>query len=311
MRVIVTGGTGLIGRALAGRLVADGHETVVLSRSPDRGHDLPPAVRVVGWDARTAGGWGELVEGAGAIVNLAGASIAGERFPPSRWTAARKRRIVDSRVGAGRAVVEAITAAGRWPGVLVQASGVGYYGVHGAEEITEDHPAGDDFLAAVCQQWEASTQPVEALGVRRCVIRMGVVLAPAGGTLPLMALPFRLFAGGRIGSGRQQLPWIHLDDVAAAIAYLAGTPGASGPFNLTAPDSVTNAQFGRALAAALRRPYYLPAPALAFRLAFGELSTVVLDGQRAVPHRLAELGYPFRYPEIGGALAALYRKAGR
>jgi uncharacterized protein (TIGR01777 family) len=309
VRVVVTGGTGLIGRALVARLAADGHEAVVLSRHPDGAGGLPAGVRVVGWDARTARGWGELVDGAGAVVNLAGASIAGTGLPPRRWTAARKQLIRQSRIDAGRAVVEAVTAAADRPGVLIQASGVGYYGVHGDEEITEEHPPGTDFLAGTCQPWEDSTRPVEELGVRRCVIRSGVVLSRSGGSLPVIALPFRLFAGGRIGSGRQQFPWIHLDDAVAAITFLIGTPTAAGPVNLTAPNPVTNAQFGRALAAALHRPYWLPTPAAAMRLAFGELSTIVLDGQRAVPHRLTELGFQFRYPDVGPALTAIYDPA--
>jgi uncharacterized protein (TIGR01777 family) len=279
---------------------------IVLSRDPGRAGGQPAAVRVVQWDARTAGGWGTLADGAGAIVNLAGASIAGEGFPPKRWTAARKRGILGSRVGAGAAVVEAVTAAADPPGVLVQSSGVGYYGVHGDEAITEEHPAGDDFLAGVCTDWEASTAPVEALGVRRCVIRSGLVLSARGGSLSLLALPVRLFAGGRIGTGRQPLPWIHLADEVAAIRFLIDSAAASGPYNLTAPQALDNARFTRTLAGVLRRPYYLPVPAAAMKAAFGEMSTVVLDGQRAEPRRLLAAGFRFRYPDAEAALRDLF-----
>jgi len=307
MRVIITGGTGLIGKALANSLAKDGHEIIVLSRNPNKTSGLPAGARVEHWDGRTANGWGHLADGAGALVNLAGESIAGEGFPPKRWTPERRQRIRDSRINAGQAVVEAVKAAANKPGVLIQASAVGHYGPRGAEDITEQHPAGSDFLADVTQTWEASTEAVEQMGVRRAIIRTGIVLSTKGGVLPMLSLPFKLFVGGKIGSGDQQMPWIHIDDEVAAIQYLMNTPSASGVYNLTAPEPLSNAQLATALGRAMGRPSFFPTPGFPFKLAFGELGDVLLlKGQRAVPARLQEAGFQFHYPEAEGALKDLF-----
>ena len=300
MRILITGGTGLIGRALAADLAQEGHEVVVLSRHPERATDMPSGVQVQGWDARTAEGWGHLADGADAIVNLAGENLAA-----GRWTAERKRRIRESRVNAGRAVVAAVEAASRKPRVVVQASAVGYYGPCGDEEITEDHPPGNDFLAQVCVEWEASTAAVEEMGVRRPIIRTGVVLSATGGALPRMLPPFRFGLGGPLGSGQQWFPWIHLADEVGAIRFLIAHEEASGPFNLSAPNPVTNAAFTRALGRVLGRPTFMRVPAFALRLLFGEMGTVLLEGQRAVPKRLLEMGYTFRFAEVEAALRDL------
>jgi uncharacterized protein (TIGR01777 family) len=301
MRIIITGGSGLIGRALAASLAADGHEVILLSRTPERATGLPVGVRAAGWNGRTAAGWSSLADGAEAIVNLAGESIAA-----GRWTPERKRRIRDSRLDAGRAVVEAVQAASNRPRVVIQASAVGYYGPHGDEEITEQTPPGNDFLAqAVVVEWEASTAPVEALGVRRAIIRTGVVLSEDGGALPRLMLPFKFFAGGRLGSGRQWFPWIHIADEVRAIRFLIDSQAASGPFNLSAPNPLTNAEFSRILGRVLGRPTLVPTPAPALRLLFGEMATVLLDGQRALPGRLLDLGFTFRFPEAEAALRDL------
>lgn len=302
MRVLITGGTGFIGQALARSLLADGYEVIALSRRPERAQGLPPGMRVVPWDARTAEGWGPLVEGAAAIVNLAGESIAG-----GPWTAERKRRIRDSRVNAGRAVVAAVQAAAQKPGVVIQASAVGYYGPHGDEEVTEDTSPGDDFLAHVAVDWEASTVPVEALGVRRVIIRTGLPLSREGGVFPFFLLPFRFFVGGPLGSGRQWLPWIHIADEIGAIRFLMENEQAHGPFNLSAPNPVTNAEFSRTLGRVMRRPSLMRVPAFALRLALGELSTLMLSGQRQIPRRLLDMGYRFRFPELEAALRDLLR----
>lgn len=309
MRVIITGGTGMIGRDLANSLAADGHEVIVLSRSPALAEGLSPKVKVEGWDAKTPKGWGHLVNGADAIVNLAGASLAGEGFFPTRWTAERKKLIIDSRVNAGQAIAAAVQEAETRPAVLIQASAVGYYGVHpNTVDITEDSPAGKDWMAEVCKQWEAATEPVEQMGVRRVVIRSGVVLSFEAGALQRLALPFRLFVGGPLGSGKQPLPWIHPADEIGAIRFLIRNASASGPFNLTAPHPLTNAEFAHTLGRVMNRPSFIPVPGFAFNVMFGEVATVVLDGQRALPKRLLDLGYTFQFPEAEPALRHLYRK---
>lgn len=305
MRVIITGGAGFIGRALAASLSADGYEVILLSRNPERARGLPRNVQAVGWDARTAKGWGSLADGAAAIVNLAGESIAG-----GLWTAERKQRIRDSRVNAGKAVVEAvqsIASAARKPAVVIQASAVGYYGPHGDEEVTEDTPPGDDFLAQVAVAWEASTAPVETMGVRRVIIRTGLPLSRKGGIFPLFVLPFRLFVGGPLGSGRQWLPWIHLEDETGAIRFLMDHAEARGPFNLCAPHPVTNAEFSHVLGRVMGRPSVMRVPAFAFRTILGEMSTLILDGQRQIPRRLLDMGYRFWFPEVESALRDLLK----
>jgi hypothetical protein len=301
MKVIITGGTGLIGRALAHSLAADHHDVIILSRTPEKAGKLPAGVRAEKWDGRTAAGWGHLADGADAIVNLAGANIAAQR-----WMPARKEIILNSRVHAGQAVVEAINAAAVKPGVVVQASAVGYYGPRDATPVTEDAPAGSDFLAQVCVAWENSTAAVETVGVRRVIIRTGVVLDAAAGALPKMALPFKLFAGGPVGSGQQGFPWVHRADEIAAIRFLIEHPEAHGPFNLTAPNPPNNAQFSRALGRALHRPALMPAPGFALRLAFGEMAAVLLEGQRAAPHRLQALDFQFQFSQAETALHDLF-----
>ena len=300
-RVIITGGTGLIGRALTNDLLRNGYEVVGLSRKPQDATNVPAGARSVVWDGRSTQGWGELADGAYAIVNLAGATIA---RPP--WTEAYKRTIAQSRIDAGHAVVEAVKAAAQKPGVVLQASAVGIYGVRNGKAISETAPAGDDFLAQVCRQWEASTLEVEALGVRRVVIRTGLVLSARGGVLPLISLPFRMFVGGPVGSGQQFWPWIHIDDEVQAIRFLMEKADARGVFNLSAPTPLTNAEFSRTLGHVLHRPAFLTAPAIAMKLALGEMADLLLlGGQRAIPWRLQALGYTFRYANAESALRAL------
>jgi uncharacterized protein (TIGR01777 family) len=302
MRTIITGGTGLIGRALAKSLTSDGHEVIILSRAPERATNLPDGARAERWDARTADGWGALVDGANAIVNLAGESLAGEGFFPSRWTPERRRRILESRVNAGQAVVQAVQSASQKPDVVIQASAIGYYGPHDEEELTEESPPGDDFLAKVVIDWEAATEPVASMSVRHVPIRTGLLLDKNEGALPRLLLPFRLFAGGPMGNGRQWNSWIHITDLVRAIRFLIENEDARGPFNLTAPNPVTNAQLGRTIGRVMRRPYYMPVPGPALRAAFGEVTTVVLDGQRVLPRKLTGLGFEFKFPQAEDAL---------
>lgn len=307
MRVIITGGTGLIGRALAKSLAQDGAEVILLSRSPEKAVNLPQNVRAVQWDGRSAAGWGDLVNGTEAIVNLAGAGIAGDGLIPSRWTKQRKAILIQSRVDAGRAVTEAVTAAEHKPAVLIQASAVGYYGPHDDEIITEGHPAGTDFLArSVCTPWEESTQVVETQGVRRCIIRTGLVLDTNDGVLPLLALPVRFFVGGTMGSGRQYMPWIHIDDQVSAIRFLINQSDAQGPYNLNAPNPVNNTNFTKTLGHVLGRPTVIPVPSFALKAILGEMATIVIEGQRTMPERLSDSGYQFAYTDLEAALRQLY-----
>lgn len=297
-RIVITGGTGLIGGRLARELAAAGHDVVILTRDPDRA-EPPPGARAAGWDAETTEGWGALADGALGIVHLAGESIDG------RWTAAKKRRIRDSRVRSSLAVLAAIEAARTRPAWLLQASGAGYYGARGDEPVSEETGPGDDFLAQVSVEWEAATAPVEALGVRRAILRSGLVLAAEDGLLGRMLTPFKLGLGGPLGSGEQYMPWIHLADEVAAIRFLARTETARGPFNLVAPGAVTNAEFTRTLARVLRRPAVFRVPRFALRLALGEMAELALTGQRAVPRALEALGFRFRFPVLEGALRDL------
>ena len=231
--------------------------------------------------------------------------LAGDPIAEGRWTDEKKRRIRQSRVESGRAVLEAVRQAKSPPRVLLQGSAVGYYGACGDEVVTEAHAPGDDFLARICLDWEASTAEAASLGVRRPVLRTGIVLSKEGGALPKMALPFRLLAGGPLGGGRQWVPWIHIVDEGGAIRFLIEREDADGPFNLAAPAPLTNRDFSHALGRAMARPSFAPAPGFALRLLLGEMADALLHGQRAVPQRLLDLGYVFRYSVAAGALRNL------
>lgn len=305
MNVLITGGTGLIGNALTQSLLADGHKVWILTRDPQRGSStLPQGVTAAGWDGRTAQGWGELVNEMDAVVNLAGLNMAS--WP---WTSARKQSFWNSRIWAGQAVVEAIRLAKKKPAVLVQSSGINHYGLHGTLATESTLPA-DDFLARLTVAWEFSTQPVEELGVRRAVIRTAVVLSRDNIIMKLMELPAQLFVGGRLGSGQQCLPWIHIADEVGAIRFLLDDERARGSYNLIAPESTSNADFLRALARTLKRPYWFHVPAFLMRLALGEMSVMVLEGRPAQPQRLLEAGYQFKHPTLESALKELYHPRG-
>ena len=287
MRVLVTGGTGLVGRPACDALRAAGHAVTIVSREPGR----VPA-RAIGWDGlRTA------IPETDAIVNLAGESIAG-----GRWTAARKAAIRSSRIEATRALVDAAAAASPRPKILVNASAVGYYGPHGDEPLDETAAAGPDFLARVCVEWEAEARRAEALGVRVVVVRLGVVLAPDGGALSAMLLPFRAGLGGPIGGGRQWISWVHRDDVVGLLREAVGNTEYAGPVNATSPNPVTNRDFARALGRALHRPTVLPVPGIGLRLLMGEMATMLLTGQRVLPKVAERLGYAWQQPELPEAL---------
>ena len=297
-RIIITGGSGYIGRKIIG-VLKDSYEIVILSRRPEK-HHLDGA-KVVAWDGKTANGWGNLADGAFAIINLAGANIGAWL-----WTKSYKTQITESRINAGHAVVEAIRAARTKPKALVQASGVGYYG-HAPDPVTEHSNGGSDFLAKVCREWEKSTAEVEAMGVRRVVTRFAVVIDPKEGALRRMLLPFYLFVGGPVGGGKQPFPWIHPVDITGAIRYLLENEQISGVFNLVAPRVVTNGEFARALGKAVSRPSFMPTPGLALKLGLGEMSSLVLQGQNAKSDKLRDAGYTFKFEDAESALADLMR----
>lgn len=301
MRVIITGGTGLIGKQLASNL-SDKYEVVVLTRSPEKYRSLMPAtIQLVQWDGKTTAGWGNLVDGAFAIINLAGAGIADKR-----WTDARKRLIIDSRVNAGWAVVAAVEQAVQKPQVVLQASAVGYYGNHhGDQLLTEQSLANGGFTAEVSAPWEASSKAVEAMDVRRVILRTGVVLSKYDGALAKMTLPFKLFVGGALGNGSQWIPWIHITDQIAAIRYLMEDANAQGVYNLTAPTPVTNRVMAQTIGRILKRPAFFPMPSIVLKLLLGEMSDIVLDGQRVIPQQLLAQGYQFHYTELDVALKAV------
>jgi len=302
MKVIIAGGTGLIGRQITKELAQHGHEVIILSRNPEKVISVPKGVEVVAWDGVSSQGWGDLVNQAQAVVNLSGESVGGKGMFPSRLTDERKRRVRESRLFSGKALVEVIEAAEKKPQVFVQSSAVGYYGFHGDEKLNEDSPPGDDFFAE-WKDWEKVSEPVEEMGVRRVIIRSGIIFSTGSGSaLNPLVLQFKLFAGGPIADGKQYISWIHEADEARAIRFLIENEDARGAYNLTAPNPATNAEVGKAIAKTLGRPYYLPAPEFAFNLAFGEVGALVTKGQRVMPERLLEQGFEFQFPEVELAL---------
>lgn len=303
MKVVITGGTGLIGSALANVLAQAKHTVIVPTRAPERVNTPPANIQLVKWDGKTAQGWAQYVDGADAIVNLAGEPIA-----PMPWIGDRKEKIRASRVNAGHAIVEAIQQAKNKPRVVVQSSAIGIYGIHGDETLNENAPAANDFLADVCKDWEASTAAVEAMGVRRVIYRTGLVLSRKGGVLPLMSLPFQFFVGGKLGSGKQWMSWIHIDDEVATLEWLIRDEKARGIFNLTAPNPVRNQDFSKALGKALGRPSAIPVPGFAMKIPFGEMADLMLlNGQRVVPERMQQLGFQFGFPTIEEAFQDIYK----
>ncbi len=303
MRYIITGGSGVIGTQLSKSLIADGHEVIVLSRNPDK-QQLPSGVQGVRWDAATADGWGHLVDGGTAIINLAGESISGNSTIPMPWTWSdeRKRRIKESRRRAGQAVTAAVAGAAVKPRVVFQMSGIDYY-PDTDKPMTEEGPRGEQFLAdVVADNWEPPTEPVEALGVRRVVGRTAPILNLETGPLPASLLQFRLFAGGRLGSGTQWFSWIHTQDLVRAIRFLTDNEAASGVYNLASPNPVTNKEFTRILGEVMGRPTLLPVPEFALKLMLGEISSMVLDGRPVSVQKLEALGFTFLFPTLEAAL---------
>jgi len=296
MNILIAGGTGLIGSALAESLLLDGHQVSIVSRDPDK---VTNSYRPVAWDEPSL--IAELSK-TDAVINLAGASLAGENPLLMRWTPKRKQAIISSRLTVGKKLLQAISKLEHKPEVFLQASAIGFYGNQGVDPADEKTLSGNDFLAKVCRDWEASTAEIEGLGVRRLVVRIGLVLSQAGGLLPTLALPFRLFVGGRIGSGTQYLSWIHIQDIVESIKFLIADPKHQGIYNLSAPNPVTNRDFSLLLGKALRRPNWLPVPSAALKLILGEASTLALDGRPVYPTRLTNSEYGFLFTDLDSCL---------
>ncbi|MGZ3300100.1 MAG: TIGR01777 family oxidoreductase [Isosphaeraceae bacterium] len=317
MRVFITGGSGLIGRHLARGLLEAGHQPVILSRHSDvvRRKSEFRHYQVVQGDPTTEGRWQDEIDGCDAVVNLAGHNLFAER-----WNTEIKRKIRDSRVHGTDHVVAAISRARKKPGVLVQASAIGYYGPHGDEELDETSPSGADFLAVVCREWEQTAEPVTQQGVRLAVVRIGIVLAPGEGALAFMTPIFKLGPGAPIGSGgsflakgQQWMSWVHIDDIAGIFQMAVEKAEATGPINGTAPNPVRNAEFSKTLSSVLRKPYtpwrfFLPVgpPDFVIQLMLGEVAGVVTTGQKVLPTRARVLGYHYRFPDLVAALRDVY-----
>jgi uncharacterized protein (TIGR01777 family) len=308
MRIVIAGGSGFLGSPLAETYAEDGHDVRVLTRSlvsGDSRHESGtgvPGITRVGWkpDGQT-GPWAGVISGADAIINLAGESIGTRRWKPQR-----KAELRDSRILSTRSLATAIRAAAEPPAVFISASGIDYYDSASPEPKTEQSPAGRSFLAQLCEDWEAEARRAQRDGLRVVTTRSGIVLERSGGPLVEMMRPFKLFAGGPLGSGRQYISWIHRLDWIEMVRWIVQTPEASGAINVTAPQPVTSREFARALGHALKRPSLMPAPAFALKIALGEFADYLLTGQRVVPARAQALRYHFRYPEIDIAFRGIF-----
>lgn len=297
MNILITGGSGFIGKSLCAALVEAGHTPLVVSRSPEQTRrQLPDAVVVRSSVAKFA------EDAPAAIVNLAGEPIA-----EGRWTDKKKRALLESRVSITRELVQLCATQASPPSVLVSASALGYYGDQGARDVTEQTTPNDEFSHRLCRAWEAEANKAEASGIRVAILRIGLVLDAGGGMLSKTAPLFKLGLGGKLGSGKQYMPWVHREDIIRMILFLIEREDLSGPFNGSAPNPVSNAEFSRELGRALNRPAVLPAPALALKLVFGEMSRLLLTGAKMRPARLQEAGFEFRYPRLEQALQSIYK----
>jgi len=301
MKILISGGTGLIGTSLIGNLLKSGNEITVLTRNVSNRKNTD-ALHFLKWEVESADSLNSIINEVDAVINLAGESIGS-----GYWTNTKKERIVNSRVEIGKVLTNAIIGSDHRPEVFIQASGVGYYGTNTSAIFDESSTNGMDFPASVAKVWEASSNELDSVGVRRVIIRTGVVLDKNSGALPLMVLPFRLLIGGPLGSGRQVISWIHLEDEVRAIEYLLTHKNISGPVNLTAPGVVTNKEFGKMIAKVLKKPFWFPTPSFGLKLLLGEKSTLVLDGQNTPPIKLIDAGFKFTYPDLESALRNIYK----
>jgi len=293
MNILIAGGSGLLGKALTKSLEADGHKVFILSRKSGGANNIQ-------WDGQTTKGWGSRINEMDVVIHLAGRSTAA--WP---WTPAKKKSFEDSRIQPGFGLAQAIREASHRPNLFVQVSGINHYGLHGAP-ADETTPPGEDFLAQLTVKWEEATRSVEELGVRRIVLRTPPVLSKDNIIMKLLALPVQLFIGGRLGSGTQPFPWIHITDWVAATRHLMADQNARGAYNLIAPTQTTLSEFTEQLAGILRRPHWFPVPAFLLRMVLGEMSILILEGRFAQPKRLIQSGYTFQFQSPQEALQDLY-----
>ena len=308
MKVAIAGATGFVGSRLVERLHSEGHSVLVLARDSERARRVFPAsaypnLEIVAYTPAESGEWQNSIAGCDGVVNLAGVPIAEER-----WTAARQQAILDSRKLTTAKLAEAIANANPKPSVLVSASAIGYYGTSETAEFDENSPAGDDFLATVCKDWESAAQPVKNAGTRLAILRFGIVLGK-GGALAKMLPPFKLFAGGPIGTGKQWFSWIHRDDVVNLILYALQNPQIEGVLNATAPNPVRMNELCQTLGAVLQRPSWLPVPGFALELLLGDGAKVVLEGQKVLPKRTLASGFQYQYPNLKSALEEILSRS--
>jgi uncharacterized protein (TIGR01777 family) len=304
MKVIVAGGTGFIGSELINRLLGANHEVVLLTRNQGA-VDLTDkkSLRVERWDGKSLGAWTDFIDGADAVINLSGENVAAKR-----WSEKQKQRLIDSRLEPTKAIVQAIANASKKPRVLINASAVGYYGNFGSGNVAEDEPKGDGFLGELCQQWEDEARQAKKYRVRVVLPRIGIVLHGSGGALRKMLLPFKLFIGGPIGSGKQWFPWIHRDDVIGIILFALMNDSISDAVNTVSPFPVPMVDFTLSLGRAMGRPSWMRVPSFILKIALGEMSEMLIGGRQIVPKKLLHNGFVFQYPDLDKALKSLMRK---
>jgi uncharacterized protein (TIGR01777 family) len=299
VKILITGGTGFVGTQLTSRLIQDGHEVTILSRSSKRSGEVPRGISYLQGDPTQKGSWQEAIKNHDAVINLAGASIF------AKWTEEYKKAIRGSRVSTTRNLVEGIKANAKMKTTFFSTSAVGYYGFCGDDELVEESPPGNDFLARMAVEWEGEALKAGERGARVVITRFGIVLGEKGGALGQMIPLFKKFIGGPIGSGRQWFSWVHIKDLSEAFVFLMKHPEISGPVNVCAPNPVRNRDLAKALGKVLHRPSFMPAPGFMVRWVLGEFGSVILEGQRVIPKRLLDSRFAFQYPEIEKALQGI------
>lgn len=302
MKILITGGTGFVGKHLTSRLIQDNHEITILTRSLKEAKGPSPKIRYLEGDPTKKGLWQDAIKDHDVVINLAGASIF------SKWTEEQKKAIRESRVYTTQNIVEGIQSTPERTFTLLSASAIGYYGFCGDEELAENSPAGDDFLALVAKEWEAEALKAKGKGARVVITRFGIVMGGEGGALSKLIPLFKRYLGGPIGSGRQWFSWVHIKDLVEAFAFLLRHPEISGPVNVCSPNPVRNRDLAKALGRVLHKPSFVRAPGFMVKLVLGEFGSIILQGQRVIPRRLLDSGFVFQYPDIDVALREIMVK---